>query len=154
MNFFKKYKLTIIVIGIFIILVILAFNVYNLLVPNSNSAIYGNRLDGLNNVKVSQEVYSNIVKTLEEESYVTKASTDERGRLINVLITVTDDTALETAKGLGAKVLTSFSEEQIAYYDFQVIICKSDENQKAFPIIGYKHRLSEGFSFTKDRVNE
>lgn len=154
MNFLKKHKATVIVIVIFIVLVIVGYNVYNLLVPNTGKPIYGNRLDGKDAVAVTTDSYNQVKTGLEQETFVSSVTTDERGKLINVIVTVENDTTLDTAKTLGDKVLTYFTDAQKAYFDFQILVKKADTTQLSFPIIGYKHHMSEGFTWTKDRVNE
>ena len=47
MSFIRKNKFVIIAIGVFLILVILAFQVVNMFFPEEGKALYGNRLDGI-----------------------------------------------------------------------------------------------------------
>lgn len=151
-RFFKKNKFTILIVVIFIVLVIIGASLFQLLVPNTGKAIYGNRLDG--KVEVTQTTYDEVVNALKQQTFVVEASTDERGKLINILVTVSDDTSLESAKTLGQIAYNVFTEEQKQYYDFQMIITKNDKEQKSFPIMGYKHPQSADFVWTKDRSNE
>ena len=53
MSFIRKNKFVIIAIGVFLILVILAFQVVNMFFPEEGKALYGNRLDGIEEVKIT-----------------------------------------------------------------------------------------------------
>lgn len=149
MNFLKRNKATVITIVIFLILVIILFQVKNIFFPNTGKAIYGNRLEGIEEVEISKETYENVEKVLKEES-VLSSSTDIAGKLVKIFITVNDDTTLETAKTYGKKALEPFSEEQKKYYDFQIYIQKKTSSEQ-FPIIGYKHHAKQEITWTKDR---
>ena len=72
------------------------------------------------------------------------------GKTIEVSIEINDDVAKDTAKSLTDKVTSSLSEDQKKYFDIQVFISKSSDATD-FPIIGYKQRNKDGFTFTKDR---
>ena len=55
MDFIKKNKFTIIAVGVFLILVLLLVQVKNIFFPNEGSAIYGNRLEGIESVKITKD---------------------------------------------------------------------------------------------------
>ena len=154
MKVIKEHKIMVIVIVLFILLVIVASSVYTLLVPSNGKPIYGDRLDGKDAVAVSQETYEQVKQKLKEDTIVSNVEIDERGRLINVIVTVTADTILDAAKALAPRVLESFTDAQKGYFDFQVLIRKEDESKTDFPIIGYRHHDRQDFTWTKDRVSE
>lgn len=149
MNFIKRNKGTIIAVITFIVLVIILFQVKTIFFPNSGKAIYGNRLDGIDAVKISDKTYKEVVAKLKEDS-ISKVSTDISGKLVKIFITVKEDVTLENAKNYGNKSLEPFSTEQKNFYDFQIYITKEKESAQ-FPIIGYKHHAKESITWTKDR---
>lgn len=67
MNFIKRNKSIIIAIVIFLILVLVLFQLKTIFFPNTGKAIYGNRLDGIENVKISSETFNNVKSKLEGE---------------------------------------------------------------------------------------
>ena len=149
MNYIKRNKGTVIAIIIFIILVVLLFQVKNIFFPNSGKAIYGNRLEGIEEVEISKDTYKKVEKSLAEDS-VSKVTTDIAGKLVKIFITVNEDVDLEKAKSYGGKAIEPFTAEQKNYYDFQIYIEKKGDNEH-FPIIGYKHHSKGTISWTKDR---
>lgn len=150
MNFIKKNKFTVIAIGVFLILLILLIQVKNIFFPNAGNAIYGNRLDGIDKVKVSDTVKTEVKNKLKEEA-TSKVSVRTSGRIVEIIITVNSDVSVETAKEYANKAIEPFSKEQLKYYDFQVFVTK-DSDAKEFPIIGYRHHKNDNFVWTKDRT--
>lgn len=149
MNFLKRNKGTIIAVAIFIIIVILSVQIFNVFFLSDEKALYGNRLEGRDAVRITSDDKDKIISALKDSSK--KASVRESGRIINVLITANDDATLEQAKGLSAKVKDQLAAKQVAYYDLQIII-KKDVEANDFPIIGYKHHNKDNFNWTKDRT--
>ena len=150
MSFIRKNKFVIIAIGVFLILVIVAFQVVNMFFPAEGTALYGDRLDGIEDVELTDNKLNDISSTLEEHEAVKKASVSVQGKIVEVIITAQDDTSLDTAKGLNTIVLDALDEDEEAFYDIQIFVTK-DTEATDFPIIGYKHHAKDSFSWTKDR---
>ena len=149
-NFIKNNKVTVVAFIICVIFVILVFAVKLTFFPNEGTAIYGDRLDGIEEVEITDKQQEDIIKSLEDKDEVKKVSCDIKGRTLNVLITVNDDVELDPAKALTSSITENLEEDQTFYYDIQVFISKDNDDTR-FPIIGYKHQTKDGFSWTKDR---
>jgi len=119
--------------------------------PNVSKAIYGDRLDGIEKVKITKSEQNKIKDSLKENANVEKVNIVISGKIFNVLITVKNETSLDDAKGLGATVLTNLEDKQKKFYDVQVFVQKTNDS-KQFPIIGYKHHTKDDFTWTKDRA--
>lgn len=150
MKYIEKNKKTFMAIGIFLLFVILLIPVKNALFPNTGKAIYGDRLDGIDKVKISNKTLASIEDKLKEDS-VTKVSSRVSGRTVEIILTVSSDVSLEVAKGYGDKALEVFSDAEKKYYDFQVFVTKDSESAE-FPIIGYRHHGKNKLTWTKDRT--
>lgn len=143
---------TILVIVIFIIFVALAAVVKNMFFINTGQPVYGNRLDGISDVEIKDTQYKDLENKLKENKIVVGVSSNLDGKIINIIITVKDDTSKKDAKKLADVVLDNFNKEQLSFYDVQLFIKKADVKQNDFPIIGYKSYSKNGFSWTKDRT--
>ena len=150
MSFIRKNKFVIVAIGVFLILVIIAFQVVNMFFPEEGKALYGDRLDGIEEVELSDKALSGIAAKIEEDAAVKEASVSVTGKIVEVIITVQDDTTVEAAKGLNTIILDSLKKKEKSFYDVQIFV-KKDTDAADFPIIGYKHHAKDGFSWTKDR---
>lgn len=151
MNFIRKNKFTIIAIGIFLILVFLAFQVKNIFFPAAGKALYGSRLNGIDEVEITSSKKDKITTALAEADITDSSKVEVAGKIIKVTVTVKDDAGRDAAKELGTKVLDNLTKEEKSFYDVQLFIQKKTESGE-FPIIGYKHHAKEGFSWTKDRT--
>ncbi len=151
MDFIRKNKFTIIAICCFLLLVVVLVQVKNVFFPNMGKAIYGKRLDGIENVKISDDKLSTVKENLLAQDSIKKASIIISGKIVNVIITVNDDLALDQAKQLSTVVYQEFTPDAQKFYDFQIFIQKTNDAND-FPIIGYKHHNRENFSWTRDRT--
>lgn len=147
MDFIRKNKFTILAIVIFLVLVILLVQVKNIFFPNEGSAIYGNRLEGIEKVEITKDKKNTIKDSLSSDGMTTEVSIRLSGKIINVNIVVNDEVSVDTAKGLSNKVLENLSDEEKKYYDIQIFIDKKSESEE-FPIIGYKHHAKDNFSWS------
>ena len=150
MSFIRKNKFVIIAIGAFLILVILVFQVVSVFFPKEGKALYGNRLEGIEKVEITDSKKEQIENSLKEDSITKEANVSVAGKIIEVIVIVQDDTTIDSAKTLSTKVLNSLNENEKIFYDIQVFI-KKNTDANNFPIIGYKHHAKENFSWTKDR---
>ena len=152
-RFMKEHKIVVVAVIFMLIIIAGAFVVKQTFFSNSNNAVYGNRLEGMNKVKVESKQKKEIIDNIKNDSAVKNATYELQGKLINVVITVNDDIGIDTAKSLSSKVLEKLDDKQKKYYDIQVFV-KKENSGKDFPIIGYKHNNKDNFSWTKDRVAE
>ncbi len=150
-SFVKNNKITVVAFIICVIFVIFVFAIKFTFFPDEAKAIYGDRLDGIEEVEITDDQQDDIVADLEDQDAVEEASCDIEGRILNVLITVGDDVDLTTAKALTTYITDNLEEDQTSYYDIQVFISKDNEDDTSFPIIGYMHEDKDEFSWTKDR---
>lgn len=151
MKFIKKNKFTILVVVIFVVLVIVAAVVKNIFFINTGQPVYGNRLDGSEDVKIEESRYDSLETELKKNEIISSVETNLDGKIINVIVTLKDDASKKDAKKLGDTVIAQFSEKELKFYDIQLFIKKTDAKQNDFPIIGYKHHNKDGWSWTKDR---
>lgn len=153
MSFIRKNKFVIIAIGVFLILVVLVFQIATMFFPEEGTALYGDRLDGIEEVELSNSKLTKIESNLKSDGAVKEADVSIAGKIVEVIITVQDDTSVDTAKALNTKVLDSLSNKEKKFYDIQIFV-KKDSEATDFPIIGYKHHAKDTFSWTKDRGTE
>lgn len=148
MKLVKKNKFTIIAVVLFIIFMLGVSEIKKVFFSN-NGAVYGDRLVG--KVEVSKDTYTQLESKLKENERVESVSVRENGRLINISVTVLNDTSLEDAKSVTDGIVDLFTDNQKGYYDFQIFISKTDPSENNFPIIGYRHHNNSEFVWSKDR---
>lgn len=146
-SFLKRHKGLIIFITIVMILFILMFLfVRSIFQVGEEGTLYGNRLNGIEKVKLNEDTLNKIVTDIKKYEQVTSASYRLEGKILNFLVDVKSDTTLESAKKLSDPILSALSEAEKSFYDIQVIItCNKDEKNEIYPVIGYKHKTSSEF---------
>lgn len=146
MEFIKKYKFLIIIICIGILLLILSSSsIIKLFFPNLGVPIYGDRLDNIEDVKISSSRRSEIANTLMLNDSINNAKVNVSGAIINIIIDVKEGIDITEAKNMGLKALMELSDDEKKVYDIQLFITQkeeTDEDDILFPIIGYKNRLN------------
>ena len=148
MNFIKRNKKLLVVITVFLVALVAAIQLKNILYP-SGGAIYGNRLDGIEEVKLAEDLDKQIQEKLKD--FVSKVEVRTSGRIINITMIVNPDISSSVAKDNSKNIFELFAEKQLNYYDIQVFL-KKETDATDFPIIGYKHQNKDGFTWTKDRA--
>lgn len=147
----RHNRYTTITVCVFLVLLVILFLGYKLLFPNTGTPVYGDRLDGIEDVQISKDELKDLASKVKENENVKKASASLSGKMVNVLITVKKGTSVDTAKGLTDIVIKYFDKDYTAYYDFQVFITNENEDEKGYPIIGYKNNDSKSFSYSSSK---
>ncbi len=94
----KKNKYTVLFIVLFIVLVIVGYQAYSILVPNENRAVYGDRLDGIDEVMITSDQMTSINNEIKTNTFVTDCVSDLKGKILYVTVTVTDDTSVDSIR--------------------------------------------------------
>ena len=108
---------------------------------------YGNRLDGIKEVALKDSALKDIKSTLEEKENVKEAEIRVQGKIVYSNITFTEDTKLDDAKAIAEEELESFSEEELAFYDFSFFLV--EDKEEGFVVTGNKHPKKENIGWIK-----
>jgi len=142
-DLFKKHKKLAIatIMALILLLIIVAFFVMLMMGGSSNK--YGNRLEGIDEVKISKDELDTITLEIEDKGGVSDASVRIQGKIINVIITYNDDVGSGSAKEIAEETLSSFSEEALGFYNVQYFLTREVDGEEDTPyvITGNKHPL-------------
>lgn len=148
-KYIKKNIKLIIILSIFTLLVVAMFFVYNLIFLNNKSK-YGDRLDGIESVKIENKTKTGIESNIKTLDITKSINIELKGKILNIITIVKKETEVSKAKEISDKVLEKLTDEQKKFYDVQIFIKKDNKDEK-FPIIGYKHHNNENIKWTTDR---
>ncbi len=111
---------------------------------------YGNRLNGIDKYPISENIKDDI-KAL-YESGVESVNVDVKGKIIYVIIDVSNGVSKEDARGFAIKALEKFSDEEKKFYDIQFMItCKTaSEETTMYPMMGAKHSENSQIIWTNN----
>lgn len=125
MNYIKKHKLTVFIILVYIIMVCFAFFIYNMFIGSSGLPVYGDRLDGINDVMISDKQFNDIKDELLKENFVVNVTKPYlNGKILKVIIYVADQAEIDPSKKLTDKITQVLTEEQNKYFDIEVYVTK------------------------------
>lgn len=144
----KKRKLKKnVLIPIVVIIVLLVIILIKLFAFSSPTGKYGNRLDDIKKIKVTEKDKKAIISKLNENEKVTSVSVDIEGKIINIIMVVNDDTSKDDAKNIAPSLLEAINEDKKEKYDIQIFINKKNKlsENNDFPIIGYKNSKNNSF---------
>ncbi len=143
-NFILKNKLLSVLLILFILIIILGLVAVKVFIfPSYKVSKYGNRLDGIDSVKLDDSKFNEIKNSFEASDGISIKSIRLSGKIVNITLEVSNEKGIDSnkVKSNASKLLEKFSEEELKYYDFQIFVPGNDD---IAPMIGYKNKNSEG----------
>ena len=141
-------------IGLFVVLlltlVLLVFIliIFIKLLMGNNSDKYGNRLDGIDEVKISSETYDGVEKELMDTGLVEDASVRLQGKIVYTTIVLKSDTGVATAKELAGNTLDNYTQDELKYYDFSFFL-KWEGEEGDSVITGNRHHDLDNIAWVR-----
>lgn len=149
-GFYKNNRVYVILMVISIVCILsILIGIIVYFVGQSSKDPYGSRLEGIEAVEIKEDRLTEIENVVKENELVTKVNTNIQGKIIYVVVTLSDGTPTD-AENISVKAMEKLSEEEKAFYDIQFMFSstsKSDDN--VFPLMGYKKASSTAISWTK-----
>ena len=131
----------------FILFIIMVVIFVRLLVGGSSNK-YGNRLDGIDKVKISNEVYESLKEEVKDVEGVNDVSVRLQGKIVYTTIELSDSISADKAKEIAKNTLDNYTEDELKYYDFSFFLkWKGEESDKV--ITGNKHHNLEDITWIK-----
>jgi len=152
LDYISRHKGLSIVIGLSLILfIILVFIFVSLFLGNGEDK-YGNRLDGIEEVKLSNKFLNEIETKLKEDESIKEANVRLQGKVVYIVFEVNSDVSVETAKIMASTTLENFSNEELSFYDFNYLVKWTniiEEKEEISAIAGNKHHSKDSITWSK-----
>lgn len=145
-KFISEHKKQCLIGGIIFLAIFFIIIIWLFIVPLFSNNKYGDRLDGIEDHKISSSTIDDIENTLKGNEQVSNVDYHNEGRILNFIITVSNDMSTDNAKKLGDTILDKISDDDKKYYDIQILIDTEEENDN-YPIAGYKHKTEDNFVY-------
>ena len=142
----KKHKKVWIVAGICILRLWLCFIIF-FIIPLFGNNKYGDRLEDIEDYKVSKSTVNDIKDAVSSNDFVTDVDYHNEGRILNFIVTVNADTDINTAKGVSDAVLDGLSNKLKKYYDVEIYL-NTKEDSEIYPVIGYHPKEAKKVSWS------
>ncbi len=142
----KRHKLlTIICTFAIILLIVMSVFLFSFFVGGNDK--YGNRLEGIEEVKVTKKDKKELVEYLEEYGEVASATVRIQGKIIYINIKFKEETKLDIAKKIANNSLKEIDEDKLKFYDLGYFLTL--EGDEGFNVTGTKKAKLEEISWNK-----
>lgn len=142
-KFLKEHRiftmLMAIVIVCFVLIMTVLINVFGGFGDDSNK--YGNRLEGIENVEISQKKQDDFESNIANNEKVKSVDILIQGKIVYITMMIEPNVVLEEAESIALKSLDEFTEEEKSFYDFNYTLKQlATENSDGFIISGAKNK--------------
>jgi hypothetical protein len=118
---------------------VIGFLFYRFFYAGAGSTKYGDRLEGIENYKLSETLEKDIQSIYENDENIGSVVVREQGKIIYITVDFKESIKVDTAKSEAIKALDKIGEENLKYYDVQFILTYSGEAENNnFPVFGAK----------------
>lgn len=147
-NWIKNNKGFTVIILLALVLIIILGVIFIRLLSGNSSNKYGNRLDGIEEVKIAKKVYEAVEEEIMATEAVEKVTTRLQGKIVYTTIVLKSDTGVDKAKEIASNTLDNYSEEQLKYYDFSFFL-KWEKEDGMVVITGNKHNNMDSITWVR-----
>ncbi len=144
MKAIKKHKWALLLSLFILILVIIIILVNSYIFINNNDSVYGNRLNGIDEVPIKEDLKNDIINSLKTNENIKTVEIDIRGKIINIIAESVSNSDLSKIKLELDEILIKFSDDYLAFYDIQFFVFQeTTEEDENIIVIGYKNNNSD-----------
>jgi hypothetical protein len=112
----------------------------------SSKSSYGDRLEGITEVEMTDEIKNKFLDTMKNDALIDDATIKSRGKVVYVTLTFVDDVTLVEAESKALASLMVFDQNYIDFYDFNyTLVGNKTESSDGFLIMGAKNVNGSGF---------
>ena len=147
-NWIKNNKGFVVIILLALVLVIILTIIFISLLKNNSSSKYGNRLDGIEEVKIAKKVYDGVKEEIMATDLAEEATVRLQGKIVYTTIVLKADTQVDKAKEIASNTLDNYTEEELKYYDFSYFLRWNTEEGMTV-ITGNKHNNMDSITWIK-----
>ena len=138
LNWMKKNTGLFIVLLLTLVLLVFIVVIFIKLLMGNSSNEYGNRLDGIEEVKISKETYDGVKTEVTDTGLVEDVNVRLQGKIVYTTIVLKVDTGVDAAKNIASNTLDNYDEDELKFYDFSFFL-KWEGEEEDVVITGNRH---------------
>ena len=143
----KNKTLALVVFLAIVRFIILLVIMLELLLGGSSNK-YGDRLDGIDKVKIENKTYDEVKEEVLGTDLVEDVSIRLQGKIVYTTIVLKSDTTSDKAKEIASNTLDNYSEEELSFYDYSFFLEWKGEDGNTV-ITGNKHHNLDAIAWVK-----
>ena len=139
-KFYKENRVFVILMGIALVCIAIIVGLLtNYVVKSSTNDMYGNRLDGIKDVEITDSMVTEWQEKILAMAKVQDVVINIHGKIVNFNIDFNNEVTLEEVKNTSISCLDLLTEDYRNFYDLQFIVTqsKNEESDSMYPILGY-----------------
>ena len=118
---------------------------------SSDNSVYGNRLDDIKNVQISDSTKKEYIEKMKDNEIVSDTKIDVRGKIVYITITFGPDTAILDAESKAAQSLQDISDDILKHYDIMFTLkCAASDNSEGWTILGARNVGGSGLNWNNN----
>lgn len=145
----NKNKGFAIIIALSLILFIIILIIFMNMLLGGSSDKYGSRLEGIDEVKISNETFDSVKEEVTSTELTEEVSTRVQGKIVYTTIILKSDTSKDKAKEIASNTLDNYSEDELNFYDFSFFLEWKGE-EETIVITGNKHHSLDTITWTNN----
>ena len=157
MNIIKRHQGLAIVCALTLVLLLVIGAIFSKMLFSSKKGEYGDRLDGIEEIKES--TLKEVKTSISEHEEVEEVTVRIQGKIVYTNIVFGESVSLDKAKEIANASLEKYDEETIETYDFEFLLSQNIkeveneegevESKKGFAAAGTKHPEHDYISWTR-----
>lgn len=147
-NWIKNNKGFAIILMLAILLVVILTIIFVSLLMGGSSNKYGNRLDGIDEVKIKKSVYDGVKEEIMESGLADEVSIRLQGKIVYTTIVLKNDASADKAKEIASATLDNYTEDELKFYDFSYFL-KWTNDDGSTVITGNKHHNFDAITWVR-----
>ena len=111
----------------------------------SSKSVYGERLEGIENVQITDEIQNHFIEKLKEDELLENVTIKSKGKIVYVTMNFKENVSLVEAESKALASLSLFEENYLNFYDFHYTLKQNaTETNEGFLIMGAKNANGSG----------
>lgn len=111
----------------------------------SSKSSYGDRLEGIETVRITDEFKNNFLNTMKEDELLKDASLVAKGKIVYISLVFQSNVTLVEAQSKALSSLMTFEQQYLDFYDFHYTLkSEKTDTSEGFLIMGSKNVNGSG----------
>lgn len=144
-NLWVENRVLFVLFIVVVVCLIIMFSVCINYFFGSSKSSYGDRLEGIETMQISEDLKNNFLNLLKEDTLIDDATFNVKGKIIYIVLNFKPDVTLVEAQSKALFSLMTFEQKYLDFYDFHYTLKseKTDTNA-GFLIMGAKNVNGSG----------
>ncbi len=144
-DLWNQNRVLVVLFSIIIICAIVVIGVVITAFLGSSKSVYGDRLEGIEEVQLNDTIMSQFKDAYNEDELVSEVSIKSKGKIIYITMFFKENVSLVEAQSKAFSSLEHFEENYLKFYDFHFTLKQNaTDTNEGFLVMGAKNASGNG----------